>query len=119
MSAVAGFARSARLRGRTGADDRLPVEVVDTAREVDIEVAGRAGAAGFVGDVEVSAADPGLSGRSLPAARALFWAAIASFMDGRVGTAPVLFEKADFPVVDEAVTATCACGFAGCLTSMS
>lgn len=71
-SAVVDFARSARRRGRTGADDRFPVEVVETAREVDIEVAGLAGAAGFVGEVDVSAADPGRSGRWTPAARALF-----------------------------------------------
>jgi len=71
-SAVLGLAISARRRGRTGADDRVPVDWVETWREaVDMAVAGLAGAISLAGDAKDSA-DPGRSGRFLPAALALF-----------------------------------------------
>lgn len=105
-SAVAGLAISALLRGRTGAEDKVPTDVVDTLREaVDIAVAGLPMPiceADFLGDLRGSA-DPGREGRFLPAAfAAFFWAAIVSLIDGRGGTEVVLCEKADFPpaVVD-------------------
>lgn len=75
-SAVAGLAISALRRGRTGAEDRVPNEVVDTLREaVDIAVAGLPTLiceVTFLGDPKGSA-DPGREGRFLPAAFAAFF----------------------------------------------
>ena len=75
-SAVGGLARSGLRRGRTGAEDKLPTEVVDALREaVDIAVAGLAMficEADFLGDPKGSA-DPDREGRFLPAALAAFF----------------------------------------------
>ena len=75
-SAVAGLAWSALLLGRTGADDRVPTEVVDTLRDaVDIAVAGLAMLiceADFFVEPRGSA-DPGREGKFLPAAFAAFF----------------------------------------------
>ena len=75
-SAVAGLAISALRRGRTGADDKVPAEVVDTLREaLDIAVAGLPiliCEADFLGDPKGSA-DPGREGRFFPAAFAAFF----------------------------------------------
>ena len=90
-SAVAGRALSALRRGRTGAEDNVPTEVVDTFREVDIAVAGRAMLEcelDFFG-VGIGSAEPGLEGRFLSLA-ALFCAAIVSLIEGLVGTEVVL-----------------------------
>ena len=100
-SAVAGLTKSALRRGRTGAEDRVPTEVVDTFREaVDIAVAGLPIPIcedDFLGDRKGSA-DPGREGNFLPAAFAAFFcAAIVSLIDGLGGTELVLFEKADLP----------------------
>ena len=68
---------SALRRGRTGAEDNVPIEVVDTFREAaDIAIAGLLPLGcmiGFLGDPKGSA-DPGRSGRSLPANFAFFCA---------------------------------------------
>ena len=70
-SAVAGLGGSALRRGRTGAEDKVPTEVVDTLREaVDMKVAGLPRfiwEADFFGELKGSA-DPGREGRFLPAA---------------------------------------------------
>lgn len=74
-SAVAGLAISALRRGRTGAEDRVPTDVVETCREaVDIAVAGRPKLdceVDFLGDPKGSA-DPGRKGRFFPAFAAFF-----------------------------------------------
>ena len=92
-SAVAGRARSGLRRGRTGAEDNVPIDVVDTFREAaDMAVAGllRLGCmTDFLGDPKGSA-EPGRSGRCLPASFAFFCAAIVSLMEGRAGTEVVL-----------------------------
>ncbi len=92
-SAVAGRATSALRRGRTGAEDNVPMDVVDTFREAaDMAVAGllRLGCmTDFLGDPKGSA-DPGRSGRCLPASFAFFCAAMVSLIDGLVGTEVVL-----------------------------
>ena len=71
-SAVVGRERSARRRGRTGADERVPTDWEEPWRDdVDMAVAGRVGAMVLVGDAKDSA-EPGRSGRFLPAAFAFF-----------------------------------------------
>lgn len=66
---------SALRRGRTGAEDKVPTEVVETSREaVDIAVAGLLKLdcdVDFLGDPEGSA-DPGRAERFLPALAACF-----------------------------------------------
>ena len=101
-SAVAGLATSALLRGRTGAEDNVPTEVLETFRELEDIAAPGLPALGcvvdFLGDVDGSA-DEGRSGRLRPAAFAFFCAAMVSLMEGLVDAALVLFEKAGFPPV--------------------
>ena len=84
---------SALRRGRTGAADNVPTDVVDTFREAaDIAVAGllRLGCVtDFLGDPKGSA-DPGRSGRFLPASFAFFCAAIVSLIEGLTGIDVVL-----------------------------
>ncbi len=66
---------SALRRGRTGAEDKVPTEAVETFREaVDIAVAGLPILdcdVDFLGDPNGSA-DPGREGRFLPAFAAFF-----------------------------------------------
>ena len=88
-SAVNGLATSCLRRGRTGAEDKVPTDVVETLREaaVDIAVAGLPipdGPTGFLGD-EYGSADPGRGGRFL-SFTALFCAAMTSLMEGLLGT---------------------------------
>ena len=91
-SAVAGRATSALRRGRIGAEDSVPIDVVDTLRDAaDKAVAGLLRVACkmvFLGDPKGSA-DPGRSG-GLPANFAFFCAAIVSLMEGLAGIEVVL-----------------------------
>jgi len=80
-------------RGRTGAEDKLPIEVVETFREaaVDMAVAGLPipdWPADFFGD-EKGSAEPGREGRFF-SLDAFFCAAITSLMEGLLGTEVVL-----------------------------
>lgn len=66
-SAVAGLARSALRRGRTGAEDKVPTEALETFRDADVDIAVvdlpiPCWAADFFGD-ENGSADPGRDGR--------------------------------------------------------
>ncbi len=74
-SAVDGLTMSTLRRGRTGAEDKVPTEVVETLREtVDMAVAGLLKLEcdmDFLGDPDGSA-DPGRAGRFLPAFVACF-----------------------------------------------
>ena len=92
-SAVAGRAASGLRRGRTGAEDKVPIDVVDTFRDAaDMAVAGlpRLGCrTDFLGDPKGSA-DPGRSGRILPASFAFFCAAMVSLIEGLIGIEVVL-----------------------------
>ena len=92
-SAVAGRATSALRRGRTGAEDRVPIDVVETLRDAaDMAVAGLLRLccmAGFWGD-PMGSADPGRSGRCFPASFAFFCAAMVSLMEILAGTELVL-----------------------------
>lgn len=84
---------SALRRGRTGAEDNVPIDVVDTFRgAADIAVVGlpRLGCmTDFLGDPNGSA-DPGRSAGSLPASFAFFCAAMVSLIEGLAGTEVVL-----------------------------
>ena len=88
-AAVAGLTISILRRGRTGAEESVPTEVLDTFRDaVDMAVAGLPRLdcdMDFFG-VPNSSADPGREGISLPAAlaalAAFFWAAMVSLNDG-------------------------------------
>lgn len=61
-------------------------------------------------------ADSGRGGMSLPANRALFWAAIVSLSEERAGTEVVLFEKFGRRVSD-ALGEASRLGFPGCFSS--
>ena len=84
---------SALRRGRTGAEDNVPTDVVDTFREAaDMSVVGLARLGwvpDFLGDPKGSA-DPGRSGRCLPASFAFFCAAMVSLIEGLAGIEVVL-----------------------------
>ena len=110
--------------GLIGAEEREPVceeDILETElngrAEADAVNPGRCAVVDGAFDSEsTDCADSGLGGKSLPARRARFWAAIVSLSDGRPGTAVVLFEKLG-RAAGASIGADSTFGLEGCFSS--